>query len=258
MIGPRASLLLAAWLSLLVLPTSAHAAPLPFDATLKTVLAYQYSVVVTGSGTGTSAGAGGSASISAGVFAVATTGPLSVSSQALIDGFGVGAPGQVGQLPLAPGTNRALSWNGVTGTMGIDASLYLIAGLMGATPANVAGIPLAIVGVGGTQKFLALSGLVMGSVKANPYQLGRVTIYSISTDGFPSPTVATGFDNRTQNGKGVLQLVSPTFVTIGGLATLAGFATLTVDFYVPEPATLGLVGLGLAVLGAMRRRNAPR
>ena len=84
-----------------------------------------------------------------------TTAPLN-PPLLVIDGFGAGAPGQggTGQLPLNPGTNQALAWNGVTGTMGLDLSAYLITGYSngaGPTPNNQAAIPLGIVGVGGTK-----------------------------------------------------------------------------------------------------------
>jgi hypothetical protein len=224
-------------------------------------LGYEYSVAATGSGTGTSNGVGGIASIPAGAFAFVTTGPI-VPPLLAIDGYGVGAPGQVGSgpLPLDPGTSKALSWNGVTGTMGLSASFYLISGVAGTTPQVVAGIPLAIVGVGATQKFSCCGGILMGTVKANPYQLGVVMVTDGDDYWTGSPTwlTGTGFDNRTQNGYGVLQLVSPTVVHLGALGSLAGLATLTIEFYVPEPATLGLLGLGLVVLGALRRRNAAR
>ena len=142
----------------------------------------------------------------------------------VIDGFGVGAPGQggTGQLPLDPGTNKALAFGGVTGTMGLDLSAYLITGYSngaGTNPNNQAAIPLAIVGVGGTKKFVALAGLIMGTIKANPYQLGMVTVMG-GVNGAMSTLVATGFDNRTAGGLGGLQLVSPTLVSLGALGSL--------------------------------------
>ena len=92
----------------------------------------------------------------------------------------------------------------------------------------------------------------MGTVKANPYQLGMVTVMG-ALNGSPSTVMGTGFDNRTAGGAGVLQLVSPTIVGLGALGSLASLATLTLHI-VPEPATALLVACGLAGLGALRRR----
>ena len=167
----------------------------------------------------------------------------------------MGAPGQggTGQLPLAPGTNKALAWNGVTGTMGLAVSAYLITGYSngaGTNPNNQAAIPLSIIGVGGTKKFIALAGLIMGTIKANPYQLGMVTVMG-ALNGGPSTVMATGFDNRNGAGLAGLQIVSPTIVNLGALGSLPVITVLT---FVPEPTTLALVGFGLAALAGMRRR----
>ena len=93
----------------------------------------------------------------------------------------------------------------------------------------------------------------MGTVKANPYQLGMVTVMG-GVNGVPSTVMGTGFDNRTAGGAGVLQLVSPTIVGLGALGSLASLATITLEI-VPEPATALLVACGLAALGALRARS---
>jgi hypothetical protein len=70
----------------------------------------------------------------------------------------------------------------------------------------------------------------------------------------------TGSDSRTPGGLGQVTLVSPTkvrtTVPVGaGLRIYVLAATLTLHF-VPEPGTALLLGLGVAVLGALGRRTA--
>jgi PEP-CTERM motif-containing protein len=218
-------------------------------------------VAAWGSGNGFTGGGGGVATIPAGMFSFGTTAPIN-PPLLVINGFGIGGPGQLGgTLPLAPGTNQALAWNGVTGTMGLSLSAYLITGFglppttATPTPTNIAAaIPLAIVGVGGNQKFTALGGLIMGTIMANPYQLGMVTVMG-ALNGEVSTLMGTGFDNRAQStyNLGTLQIVSPVVISLGALGSLPALATLTL-VYDPEPTTILLVGIGLVGLGAMRRR----
>jgi hypothetical protein len=121
----------------------------------------------------------------------------------------------------------------------------------------VGAIPLSHVGVGGNQKFSTLQGIFMGTVVANPYRLGIVTVAG-DLLGIPSSLMGMGFDNRTVAGEGVLQLVAPTRITMtGALGTLASIATLSITI-VPEPATALLVFGGLAALASLHRRNAAR
>jgi hypothetical protein len=241
---------LAIGLGLASVAVPAGAAPVPFTASLTIRFGSLGEVVASGSGTGTSTGAGGIASIPAGVFSIALTTPIN-PPLLVIEAFGVGAPGvglSTSTLPLPAGTNQALSFGGVTGTMGLDSSAYLIT----ASGVVVPGIPLAIVGVGGTKKVSYLGGLVMFTVAANPYQLGMVTVMG-GLQGAVSTLMATGFDNRVGPGLTGLQLVSPTMVSAGALGSIPVISIIT---FVPEPTTFALVVVGLAALAGLRRRHA--
>ncbi len=250
------------------LSTPAIAAPYAFTATLSVTVGTFPPVTGTAAGVGTSVSGGGAASIPGSVFSVGATAQVSPPLLGLIGGFavcgaGLGSPifniippsVNAGTcLPNASGTNGVLSWSGgPTGTMPLLASAYLTGTInaMGQAMA-VAAIPLAVIGVGGTQGFSAFGGLVAGTVTANPWQLAAVTQVGV-LNGATTVLTGVGFDARNGAGIGTLQLVTPTDANIV-VGNLPAIATLTIS-YIPEPGTILLLGAGVAGLAVAGRRR---
>jgi len=154
-----------------------------------------------------------------------------------------------------------LNWGGATGTMPLNGSAYLL--FIQTPPVAAAlptGVPLSVVGVGGT----AIAGGLVASVIGAPFQLGAV-VGTGTLLGSATQQTATGFDARTAGGAGVLQIVSPTRVNLGGLVAgdyVSALAILNLNFTpVPEPTTGILLGAGvlaLAAAGGLRRRSRRR
>jgi hypothetical protein len=222
---------------------AANAAILPTPATLDVAIGSLPSIQFSGAASASSAGNGGAATLPAGALSGIFSATLSPPLLTLLDGIGVAAPGACCTFPAAasPASNGPLSFDGTTGTMALNASAYLL------MSGNISlEIPLGVVGVGGTQMFHALT-LVGGTIFANPYQLGMLTLMG-ALNTAPHTLTSTGFDARSAGGAGQLVLVSPTTVNLGPLGTLAAISTLTLG--VPEPGTLALVLLGVAGLAA--------
>jgi hypothetical protein len=206
------------------------------------------SVTLVGAGTGSSAGQGGAATIPANLISGFASVPIAPPISTLLDGLGIAGPGiPLGGALTVPASNQALSFDGTTGTMGLNASAYLL--MAGGSSGE---IPLAVVGSGGTQMYHVLS-VVTGTNVANPYQLGMITLMG-NLNANTHTVTGTGFDNRTAAGKGTLVLVSPTVIGLGVLGSIASISTLTLT-YVPEPGTLLLVGAGAACLATAGRRR---
>src|SRR5215813_3296636 len=118
---------LVAAVALLATAGAASATPSSFTASLNVQVGALPPVTTSGSGIGDTNAAGGTASIPANTFAVFASAPLSPPLLSLLFGFVVGAPGQVNmKAPFAAGSNKALAFGGVTGTMGLNASAYLL------------------------------------------------------------------------------------------------------------------------------------
>ena len=112
-------------------------------------------------------------------------------------------------------------------------------------------VPLDVVGVGGTTY---VTGAVNVTVVGAPWTSGTVAIGASTAHGFShGPASQT---SSTARASGVLQLVTPLFLSTnlaGDFSAVPAFGVLNLHF-VPEPATLVLVGAGLLVTAAIGRR----
>ena len=114
----------------------------------------------------------------------------------VIDGLGV-EPGKPRPAARRAGTNNALSFNGPRARWA-STRAPTITGLAGATPQLAAGVPLAVVGVGGFQKFNCCGGLDHDHRRGQPvparhgHRDGRPARRHRARSWPPASTTATG------------------------------------------------------------------
>ena len=109
------------------------------------------------------------------------------------------------------------------------------------SPVANASIPLSVVGLGGAQTVGVVSPV---TVIGAPWTTGTAAVGTLTAMG-AAHGPASGTSSTFTPG-GHLQLVTPIYI-YSGFEVLPAFATLTIDF-VPEPATLLLLGGGVAAL----------
>jgi hypothetical protein len=229
------SSILALWLA----ATPSVAALLPVNAQVQYLIQKLPPVTFTGSGVGSSVG-GGIATIPTDIFS--------------------GNPAIV--VPISPTFVGATRITVAANSIGNPAASFRPDGAMGlagsvfSNSPHAGGIPLFQVG-GGDEPFAntVVLGALIGDLAGVTWMGGNAVFTAMGAAlAIPATIRATAYDNRTPGGQGTIQLAAPTTVNTGvfGSYPLFGILTLT---YTPEPATLTLLGAGIAALAMIGRRK---
>ena len=153
--------------------------------------------------------------------------------------------GGVMQLVGSFGTRTAFStsgggkWKGIFPTWGVNviggkyAKTAMISGVISFTPLSLTYPSLAI-------------------VTGFPWTTGQVSVEAAGGYGFPTALVRSGYDNRTDQGLGAIQMVAPRLTHWAGGGHWGDVAILKVKF-VPEPKGWLMLVAGGGFLGAMHR-----
>ena len=106
-----------------------------------------------------------------------------------------------------------------------------------------------------------------GRARGWPWTTGTVSVYAsgdydvfsswYSSPGFPERLVRAGYDNRSPNGGGTIQLVTPQLTSWGSLPALqmGAIGVLRLQF-APEPGRILLLLSGTGILAWLHRRRA--
>ena len=92
----------------------------------------------------------------------------------------------------------------------------------------------------------------VGIVTGFPWTTGQVSVQAGGGYGFSTSIVRSGYDNRTGQGNGTIQMVAPRLTHWAGGAHWGDVAVLNVKF-VPEPSGWLMLAASLGFLGAVHR-----
>jgi hypothetical protein len=242
---------LAPWLgacALVLSSASAQGGAAGFSGTLGLQIATVPPAIVAGSGVAAVNGSGGGGHLAAlalpaGAFATSglvipitdpQVSPIKGIQLTLSNGAGSFAGGPVGGVMPLAGFAKVCFFAACPGSFG---SLS---------------VPLAPVGAGGAATAI---GVINATAVGAPWTTGTAAIGLITVMGFRHGPASAA--SSTAQPSGVVQLVTPIFVStnIPGSAVVPSFGILQLHF-VPEPASLTLLGSGIAWLAWKRRRIA--
>jgi hypothetical protein len=159
------------------------------------------------------------------------------------------------------GANAAYYRNGGNSIGSLN---WLFDAIGNAATTNIGGVDMYTATTLGVFYNIKLSATSFSDVVANawPWTTGTVTVSSLQRGPFESHFRRTGYDNRTHNGEGTIQLVSP--VMTHWLATSPGFQYATVGVgiltltFAPEPTKVLMLGAGLSLLALLYRAGRGR
>jgi hypothetical protein len=243
-------LVVALLLMLSVAATSARS--LPYTGSLDLALGSLDPFELPGSGEGGSTS--GAVRIGPGANFTTTTSVPITAPFPIVDvrlGVPAGLTAALFEAGAAPG-------GGLGGDAPLKGSVRL--GLLGPPPFAFLTVPLSPIGVEGARAAASSPIGVTVTVVGRAWTTGSVQL--LGTAGpFAGQLLgqAQGTDTRSAGGAGSIVLVTPTLIrtNIAGSENIPLISVLTVNF-VPEPATLLLVGSGLAGLTALSRRRRAR
>jgi hypothetical protein len=113
--------------------------------------------------------------------------------------------------------------------------------------------------VAGTVTFFSPTSTFMSNavVTGFPWTTGRVSVSAAGGSGFPTRLVRSGYDNRTPDGAGTIQMVTPRLTHWAAGAHWGDIAVLRIQF-APEPAGWVLLAAGLSLVAVLHHSGAGR